>query len=292
MYHEFKGSFTPGETYYPAYVLTPTAGYSFTENVNVHFTDGFETVSQRYEDGDLIVYGPPYTVPYQIDRVDVTFTEPVAGAHPDFNVSTSTNNVNLSTPALITPHGTGLEFLDPTLNDSNHLLQIMNPDDTFIKGNTYTAIVQLETSSASNLAFSPNLEVYFNGKKADVTSKPNGLLNTASAQLEYTVEDEIQTDSDSEAESDTEQTDTEIPTDTDETTDTDSSIIGDVTGDGKVTMEDVVMLQKYIAELVTFTDMQKVLGDVTGDGAITMLDVTTMQKFIAELIDVFPAELK
>ena len=64
-------------------------------------------------------------------------------------------------------------------------------------------------------------------------------------------------------------------------------VFGDPNGDGKVTMEDVVLLQKYIAKLVEFTPEQLKLADVDHSGEITMLDVTTMQKFIAKLIDKF-----
>ena len=70
-------------------------------------------------------------------------------------------------------------------------------------------------------------------------------------------------------------TDTSNPDSSSTDTSTDSNtqeVTGDVTGD-KVTMEDVVMLQKYIAELVDLTDLQKALGDVTGDSDIDMLDV-------------------
>ena len=52
-------------------------------------------------------------------------------------------------------------------------------------------------------------------------------------------------------------------------------------------MEDVVLVQRYIAKLVEFTPKQLKLGDVDRSGDITMLDVTTMQKFIAKLIDKF-----
>ncbi len=96
---------------------------------------------------------------------------------------------------------------------------------------------------------------------------------------------------DSEDTSDDTPIDTETPTDTEAPTDSDApGLMGDVNGDGEVNMEDVVMLQKCIAELVDLTDEQKNLADVTHDGDITMLDVITMQKYIAKLITEFSAK--
>ena len=69
-------------------------------------------------------------------------------------------------------------------------------------------------------------------------------------------------------------------------------MLGDVNGDGKATMEDVVLLQKYIAKLVELIPEQLKLADVNGDGDVNMLDVTTIQKYIAKLIPEFPTKAK
>ncbi len=91
----------------------------------------------------------------------------------------------------------------------------------------------------------------------------------------------LQSDTESDNTSDT-STDTEKATDTDK-----QGMPGDLNGDGVVTMEDVVILQKHIAKLVEFTSGQTKLADVNGDGIVNMLDVTTIQKYIAKLIDNF-----
>lgn len=68
-------------------------------------------------------------------------------------------------------------------------------------------------------------------------------------------------------------------------------IPGDLDGDGKVTVQDVTMLQRHIAE---FTDEDGLplidelderglsIADYDGDGKVTLDDVTKMQRFIAE----------
>lgn len=61
------------------------------------------------------------------------------------------------------------------------------------------------------------------------------------------------------------------------------NLIGDVNLDGKVNVFDATEIQKYSAELVTFTIAQAELGDVNGDGKIDIMDSTEIQKYIADL---------
>lgn len=59
---------------------------------------------------------------------------------------------------------------------------------------------------------------------------------------------------------------------------------GDVNLDGKVTIADATMLQKYLASIVMLNDLQKKAADSTSDGKISISDVTAIQKYIAGLI--------
>ena len=59
---------------------------------------------------------------------------------------------------------------------------------------------------------------------------------------------------------------------------------GDVNQDGKITVDDVTMLQKYLAEIITLNDAQKRAADTDGDGQIKIVDATEIQKYIAEMI--------
>lgn len=61
------------------------------------------------------------------------------------------------------------------------------------------------------------------------------------------------------------------------------TLLGDVNGDGKVGIDDATNIQKYMAEMLDFTDKQKELADVNKDGKVGVDDVTLIQKHMAGL---------
>lgn len=63
-----------------------------------------------------------------------------------------------------------------------------------------------------------------------------------------------------------------------------SGVMGDIDNDGVLSMTDVVMLQKYIAKLISEDTFNKSIADIDGSGKIDMQDVTFMQKRIAKLL--------
>ena len=63
-----------------------------------------------------------------------------------------------------------------------------------------------------------------------------------------------------------------------------SYILGDVNGDGGVTIDDVTLIQKYLASMVELDSKQLKAADVTGNGDVSIDDVTKIQKFIAGLV--------
>jgi len=62
---------------------------------------------------------------------------------------------------------------------------------------------------------------------------------------------------------------------------------GDLNVDGIVTITDATEVQKGLANLITFTDNQKISGDVNGDGEVTIADVTIIQKYLAGVYESF-----
>lgn len=62
------------------------------------------------------------------------------------------------------------------------------------------------------------------------------------------------------------------------------SVIGDVNSDGEVTIDDVTLLQKYLAENSELSETQISLADVNGDGDVMIDDVTMIQKYLAGAI--------
>ena len=68
------------------------------------------------------------------------------------------------------------------------------------------------------------------------------------------------------------------------TNDEPANLAGDVNGDGGVTIDDVTLIQKYLASMVELDSKQIKAADVTGDGDVSIDDVTKIQKFIAGLV--------
>ena len=60
-------------------------------------------------------------------------------------------------------------------------------------------------------------------------------------------------------------------------------LIGDVDDNGEVDINDATMLQRYLAEFIDLTDEQKARAEVTGDGRLSIKDVIAIQRIIAEL---------
>ncbi len=64
---------------------------------------------------------------------------------------------------------------------------------------------------------------------------------------------------------------------------------GDSNGDGSVTVMDATLIQYYVAELISESEVDLKAADTDGDGAITILDATRIQLVVAEL-EVFDDE--
>lgn len=66
-----------------------------------------------------------------------------------------------------------------------------------------------------------------------------------------------------------------------------SYMVGDVNLDGTVNIDDVTLIQKYIANMTEFDSEQLKAADVTGDNDISIDDVTEIQKYLAGMITTF-----
>lgn len=64
-------------------------------------------------------------------------------------------------------------------------------------------------------------------------------------------------------------------------------LIGDVDMDGKITVADATLVQKYVTEHLAFTDQQFTAADVDKSGVLTVKDATLIQKFVSHLISSF-----
>ncbi len=63
---------------------------------------------------------------------------------------------------------------------------------------------------------------------------------------------------------------------------------GDVNDDGKINVQDVVLVMKHVLELEELTEAQQAVADVNGDGKINVQDVTLIMQHSLGLIDDFP----
>lgn len=59
-------------------------------------------------------------------------------------------------------------------------------------------------------------------------------------------------------------------------------IPGDVNGNGTVTIQDVLDIQKYLSRLITFNDDAQLAADINCDGSITIEDVLEIQEYLAK----------
>lgn len=64
-------------------------------------------------------------------------------------------------------------------------------------------------------------------------------------------------------------------------------VLGDVNSDGEVDFIDAILLLKYDAGLITFSDTQKKNGDVNSDGEADFVDAILVLKYDAGLISSF-----
>ena len=65
-------------------------------------------------------------------------------------------------------------------------------------------------------------------------------------------------------------------------------LLGDTNQDGIVTISDVTAIQRVLAELESFSDLQMLLADANQDGEVNITDATTIQKYLAEFDIPYP----
>lgn len=90
-------------------------------------------------------------------------------------------------------------------------------------------------------------------------------------------------------------TDPTTPTQTEPTTPTETEptpvvtiLLGDINEDGKVSLLDAVLAQKYSIGLGTLTSKQIAEGDVNSDGSVNLLDAVILQKYAIQIAVNYP----
>ncbi len=62
-----------------------------------------------------------------------------------------------------------------------------------------------------------------------------------------------------------------------------TAILGDVDGDGKVTVVDATLIQKYLVQMANLTEKQLKCADTDKDGKVSVMDATKIQKYLVNL---------
>ena len=66
-------------------------------------------------------------------------------------------------------------------------------------------------------------------------------------------------------------------------TEYDGIILGDVDGDGRVSVVDATLLQRYVSGMIKLSDFALLAADVDGDDEVTILDASWIQRFIGSM---------
>ncbi len=220
-------------------------GYTY-QNKTYTKVDGFTiygdrgTEAERYANAN----GFRFVANMYVEKVNVSFMEPEAEETVSFDVYKDNANCDFLT-SLLVQHGTGLEF--NYLKDD--IGTYMQPGEVFQAGTAYTAMVWLRISQ-DNTFFDDDLEVYFNGKQANVQRLSSGLVL---ASLQYLPGERY--------------------------------VSGDVNENGYVDIGDATMIQYHLADLLDepLTENQRRAADFDDDGEITIGDATMIQYYLADL---------
>ena len=270
-YKYFGGSFLESDTYYAYYWFKPMNNYAFADRVDVTFSDGYTTVGELYEDGELSVVGQGRKATdgnKYVKSASITLTEPAAGKTPSFTVKKDTAECDFYAGlGLLAYHNTGLEWLDLSkgeltsspLTDLNLYMNVNEGDnETFKAGKSYVARVFLTTMDKTNTYFAKDFSVTINGKKATVSSTSSGKETMVWADYTFTVSNT-----------------------------TGKYMVGDADSDKDVTIFDATAIQRRLAELPVSNFNEKA-ADADEDGGLTIFDATAIQRYLAEL----PTEAK
>ena len=233
---------------------------SDTKVVYTNVTDG--TTSNAvidYINEEYITCWAIVKVVTYVDKAAITITEPKAGSKPDFTVKKDTEACDFYVGiGLLSPNGTGLEFIDHSKGEPDTALTdiqyYMTKDDTFKEGGKYTARIFLSTMDKPGATyFAKGFTAKINGKNANI------MVDTSSGKqtliwVDYTF-----------------------------TVGSGGYWIGDVNADGAVKNRDALILDRYIAGWKDYDKQIKNwdAADMNRDGQIKNRDALMLDRYIA-----------
>ena len=204
---------------------------------------------------DKIVCSYVYEIPATVTKAILHITEPTAGAHPDFTVTKDDDACDFySGLGLLVVNGTGLEFIDPTLDSSERWMQYMTKDDVFKAGQTYTARIYLTTINKTATYFDKSFYAYVNGKKATVSDTSDSKQTIITVDYTFTVPKN-----------------------------SGAVLRGDVNNDGTVNGADAGLLSRYASGWTGYADKIKNwnAADINGDGNVNGADAGILSRHVS-----------
>lgn len=248
---ESTEKFVEGQTYTLYCEVRTTSGYKF---VSPSATVNGKTAATVNHTGDGIV-SLKYTVtaPLNVKTVNVTATEPVAGAKPTVGDVTLTGTGVSVYPVTVKKNGASFTAansvvwaLDGTFLDVG--------TSTFEAGKTYTAYVYLKEQDGYNIN-STDIKVYINGKQAELD--PSSLLTLIVSRVAiYKAEFECEASG--------------------------QRLLGDVNKDGKVTADDAIIIARLAAGYGDYsTRYDSNVADMNRDGKATADDAIIAARLAA-----------
>ena len=248
---ESTEKFVEGQTYTLYCEVRTTSGYKF---VSPSATVNGKTAATVNHTGDGIV-SLKYTVtaPLNVKTVNVTVTEPVAGAKPSVGDVTLTGTGVVIAPVNVKQNGSTVK-LENTVSWflGDEALDVAT--STFEAGKTYTAAVYLKALDGYNLV-NNHIGVYINGKQAELD--PASLVSlilygTAIYKADFECEASGQ------------------------------QLIGDVNKDGKISADDAIIVARYAASYGDYkTRYSADIADMNRDGTVSADDAIIIARYSA-----------
>lgn len=297
----YYGANLTDELIYPAYCYIMEGSNSSTPE-DTNETDPIETATTTATTGATVAPGTETTFYYFANTLGWETVDCYSWSDSDISTcvwpgyaatyyGTSEQGVELYYCAVPSSHdyiiwnngGNGYQTANITLDGTNNFFTPSTT--TSSKSVTVTASVWdydvPETSEATTAsqAETTNPDETTETGDSTATQDPSETSDTGDSS-------DTEDTSDSEESSDT--TETQDPSQTESTVEPPEQYsLGDVDRDGRISVKDATLIQKYLVLFVELDSEQLTLADVNSDENVNISDTTAIQKYVAELITEF-----
>jgi aryl-phospho-beta-D-glucosidase BglC (GH1 family) len=146
---------------------------------------------------------------------------------------------------------------------------------------TTTSTTTSTSSSTAAPATTTTTKASTTSTTATTTSAATPTTTTSAAPQTTTAEPKNTTTTSKTTTSTTTQTTQAVPT---------TYTVGDINLDNKISIKDVILLNKYLSKMVTLNDTQLLAADCYADGSVNMDDLTTLLRYLVDYVSALPVE--